>query len=120
MTECLLLTSWADDVSKRDSRLMTDYYSDNAVLLATFENLLKGPVGIKKYFDSFLAKDRLVCEIIENYFLVNEASVQVCSGIYEFSYHEDNIQKKVLARYTFVIKNNKIITHHSSVNPEFN
>ena len=84
MTECLLLTSWADDISKRDSKLMTDYYSDNAVLLATFENLLKGPVGVKKYFDSFLAKDRLECEIIENYFLINKESVQVCSGVMSF------------------------------------
>ncbi|MAZ01044.1 MAG: hypothetical protein CMP58_02475 [Flavobacteriales bacterium] len=113
-----LVDSWAKDIAKRDSILMTNYYSEDSILLATFENLLEGKSGVKKYFDSFLSKEGLGCEILDKYYLVNTEILQVCSGTYKFNYISDGNTKEVFARFTFAFKNHKIVTHHSSVNPE--
>jgi len=43
----------------------------------------------------------------------------IASGIYLFSFDdEDGDRQEVLARYTYVINEGRIITHHSSVVPE--
>ena len=121
-----LVQEWADSISHRDSRQMTDFYSRNAILLATYESLLVGRPQIKGYFNDFLDKENLQCEIITNYTKVSlDKDIVIANGLYEFSFSEKVKPQNVLARYTYVIardnnpsSNGKIITHHSSENPE--
>ena len=37
-----LVNSWASSIQSRNPMTMLDFYSDNAVLLATYSNLLVG------------------------------------------------------------------------------
>ena len=109
---------WEQLISKRNPKIMSDLYRDNAILLATYEPLLIGRENIMKYFVEFLDKENLQCNIIENYTQVNAFS-QTASGIYLFSFSDKVWKNKVVkARYSFVIESGKIINHHSSIVPE--
>ncbi len=112
------VSNWADLVSEKNPMKQTKLYSKDCVLLATFQTLFLGHDGVTEYMISFLNKDRIQCSIIENYTHYDVTkSFHVSSGLYEFTYFENNNKKIVKARYTFVIKNNLIISHHSSVQP---
>lgn len=109
---------WADTIQERNPALMVKFYSPKALLLATFESLLVGRQAIYGYFVEFLDKENLQCEILENYTQKFE-HVDVCSGLYAFTFIEDGEEQRVVARYTYCVNNKgKITTHHSSVNPE--
>ena len=114
-----IVNSWAIAISKRSPELMLFMYSDNAVLLATYTPLLQGKREIRGYFQDFLNKENLRCTITKNIDqLDNDKDTSISSGLYTFSFTEYGQEVKVKARYTFVINENKIITHHSSVIPE--
>lgn len=113
-----LIAIWAEMISERNPKNQTSLYSKNAILLPTFQNFLLGEDGVMEYMIKFLNKEKIKCKIVKNYTQKNKDSkMQIASGIYEFSYTENSKQKRVKARYTFVIKNNLIICHHSSINP---
>ena len=90
---------WVDSIKLRNPELQTNFYSKKCVLLATFETMLIGKEQILGYMKTFL-------------------NTKIANGLYEFVYMENGEVQKVVARYTFVINKGKIITHHSSVNPE--
>lgn len=116
-----LIKTWVNNVSnKATAEIMTKMYSDKAVLLATYESFLVGPKEIQKYFKEFLDKKNLKCEIIHNLTKTDKAtSTQIANGLYIFSFSDkDGSYTRVFARYTFIIYKGKIITHHSSINPE--
>ena len=115
-----LIKTWVTRVSNNATpESMTELYEPTAVLLATYESFLVGSKEIKGYFKEFLDKKNLKCEIIENLTKTDKVTkAQIANGIYIFSFtDEKDVYTRVFARYTFVIFNNKIITHHSSVNP---
>tara|TARA_R110002020_G_scaffold475935_1_gene714690 strand:- start:6108 stop:6473 length:366 start_codon:yes stop_codon:yes gene_type:complete len=108
---------WANTIQKRNPALMVNFYSPKALLLATFESLLVGKQAIYGYFVEFLDKEDLQCEILENYTQKFE-HVDICSGLYAFTFIENGEEQRVVARYTYCVNNKgKITTHHSSVNP---
>ena len=116
-----LIKTWQTRVSNNATpESMTELYEPNAVLLATYESFLVGLKEIKGYFKEFLDKKNLKCEIIENLTKTDKVTkAQIANGIYIFSFtDEKGVYTRVFDRYTFVVFNNKIITHHSSVNPE--
>lgn len=108
---------WSKIIGNVPSSDIVSLYSSNAVLLATYENLLVGKTAIKGYFDEFLNKENLSCKIVEN-ITQNFIREQIASGIYLFSFTENGKKKTVEARYSFVIYDDKIINHHSSESPE--
>ena len=99
---------------------MASLYSRTAVLLATFSSFLKGTEEIKEYFVDFLDKKNLKCEIIKNDTKkCKDTGTEIANGIYVFSFvNENNQTEMVIARYTYVVRKGKIITHHSSLNPK--
>ncbi len=113
-----IVSLWVKTVSERNPEKQTQLYSKNSVLLATFQTLFIGHEGVTEYMIGFLNKEAIECQIIDNYTHNDESGkFEVSSGLYEFSYLESGEKKVVKARYTFVIKNNLIISHHSSVQP---
>ena len=113
-----IVSLWSRTVSERNPKKQTKLYSKNAVLLATFQTLFLGHEGVMEYMISFLNKEAIECKIIDNYTQKDDlGKFQISSGLYEFYYLESKERKTVKARYTFVIKNNLIISHHSSVQP---
>ena len=113
-----IVKRWANNISKRKPKKMISFYSRRAILLATYESMLIGKDEIYGYFVEFLNKENLNCKILENYTQTDyDRDTHIANGLYEFSFNEGGEEKVVLARYTFVVNKDKIITHHSSVNP---
>tara|TARA_R110000851_G_scaffold24051_1_gene69831 strand:- start:1787 stop:2152 length:366 start_codon:yes stop_codon:yes gene_type:complete len=114
-----IVQKWVDNIKRTDPKSQTQFYSKKAVLLATFETMLLGREQIMGYMIKFLDKQDLKCRILENYTKIDEdRDTKIANGLYEFVYVENGKVEKVIARYTYVINKGRIITHHSSVNPE--
>ena len=113
-----LVQNWANSIAERNANLQTSFYSRDAILLATYEPILIGQEEIYYYFKGLLEKKNIRCNIRENY-SVNYLETIIASGLYDFSFDdEDNESIVIPARYTFVIYNNKIVDHHSSEEPK--
>ena len=98
---------------------MARFYSKNAILLATFDTLLRGKKEIYEYFVDFIDKDNMRCRILENFTLIDrDRDTKIANGLYEFTFTENGKPQKVIARYTFVINSRRINTQHSSLKPE--
>ena len=112
-----IVNSWAYSIQFRDPTRMLDFYSDDAVLLATYSNLLVGKTQIMDYFIGFLNKEGLTCRITDNY-TTQIGNSFAYSGLYNFTFYDKGQFTEVKARYTYVVKDNQIVMHHSSVLPE--
>lgn len=112
-----IIQEWASSISERDAKKQADFYSKDAILLATYEPILLGKKEIYEYFIDLLSNKNIKCKITENYSMGNEQN-NVSSGLYTFSF-DDELGNKVIvpARYTFVVNRNKIVDHHSSEEP---
>lgn len=114
-----IVNSWAMSISKRDPMLMTSFYNDCAVLLATYSNFLQGKDQIMDYFIHFLNKEDLKCTITKDVSQLDyDRDTTIHNGLYYFSFRDCGQMKVVKARYTFVINENQILSHHSSLLPE--
>ena len=115
-----IIQQWADSIALRSPKKMISMYSNNAILLATFEPLIVGKKDILKYFNMFLEKEGIQCKITSNFTQIDkDRDTRIASGLYTFSYIKNGMRKKIVkARYTFVINEGKIINHHSSLVPE--
>mgnify|MGYP003629823194 FL=1 len=112
-----IVNSWAYSIQFRDPMRMLDFYSEDAVLLATYSNLLVGKTEILDYFIDFLNKEGLKCKITDIY-TTQMGTSHACSGLYTFSFYDKGQYTEVKARFTYVVKDNQITMHHSSVLPE--
>tara|TARA_R100001440_G_scaffold63915_1_gene84189 strand:- start:297 stop:668 length:372 start_codon:yes stop_codon:yes gene_type:complete len=114
-----IVKAWAKSIQNRSPKQMTRFYCDKAVLLATFEPMIVGKRDIKEYFEMFLNKEGLQCKITRNVTQIDfDRDTKIASGLYTFSFLENGKRQIVNARYTYVINENRIITHHSSLVPE--
>ena len=109
-----ILSDWASSIRANNSSEMVNFYSQNAVLVGTYSQPLEvGLKQIRDYFDMFLDRKSISCEILDN---VNQEldCCMISSGVYKFRVDGE----KVVARYSYVFKkiNNRmrIINHHSS------
>lgn len=117
-----LLNSWKRNIDTKNLDGVVNDYSEDAILLATFgKQILYGSKSIKGYFDDLFKKQNLSVEFINPDFVEKFKEVYIVAGVYNFKYRENNIDKVVKARYTFVLEpiNGvlKIAEHHSSVVP---
>jgi len=113
-----ILLKWAKGISTNNPEYMTSFYSKRAVLLATYEPMALGRKDIYEYFVDFLNKTNMKCEITT---CVNQRGldgVVVSSGFYTFTFEDKLGLQEVEARFTYVILDNKIVTHHSSEMPD--
>jgi len=115
-----IVKEWCASISDRNPRQQLSFYSKNAVLLATFENLLIGDEELYEYFIEFLDKKDLSCEINENITQIDaDRDSVIASGLYTFKFIDEmGERQEVKARYSYVINGGVIINHHSSVQPD--
>jgi hypothetical protein len=121
-----LLAEWVKYFNNHDVDNITAMYSENAILLPTFELICINEDQIVTYFYNLLKKDRLKCQVVVDFaniqtnkyaeFLTKDIIVN--NGVYIFSFYENGKFVTQRARYTFVFHNNLIVSHHSSVDPE--
>ena len=115
-----IVQRWVDSIKKTDPVLQSKFYSKGAILLATYETMLLGRQEILGYMQRFLDKKNMRCRILENYTKIDyDRDTKIANGLYEFKFTDENGEtQSVIARYTYVINRGKIITHHSSENPQ--
>ena len=106
------LKLWADSIALRNPQLTTSLYSDDAVLLATFdEQIAIGKDAILAYFEKIFQNDGLECILT---YVHAQSQFNVVSGYYTFVV--DGKEQK--SRFSFVFgKDGKIVNHHSSLVP---
>ena len=111
---------WERSLIKKDLDKILNTYDPEAVLLGTFaKNIKQGRNQISIYFTKVFAYQNLNVKFMPHFWINEiENNSYVLSGIYIFSYTKNGRHQKIHARYTFVVKNGKILNHHSSVVPE--
>ena len=115
-----IVLEWCSTIQLGNPYKQLSFYSNEPVLLATFDNMLVGRDELYDYFVDFLDKKDMQCEITENVTQIDaDRDTQIASGLYDFSFYDKMGEyNEVSARYTFVICQGKIIAHHSSVQPD--
>lgn len=113
-----ILLEWAKGISKNDPKYMTSFYSKKAVLLATYEPMALGRKDIYEYFVEFVDRRNMTCEITTCVNQRDEQGIIISSGFYVFTFEDDKGVQSVEARFTYVIKDDYIVTHHSSEMPD--
>lgn len=119
-----LFAKWANTLSSSecgDGAAMGNLYRPRGVLLATFEEIVRGRDNITEYFDGLTCLEDLSVELTL-FRAGGEGNTVWATGLYTFSYTEDGQIVEVPARYTYVWRANRkgvfrIVTHHSSVTP---
>ena len=93
-----IVNSWAYSIQFRDPMRMLDFYSEDAVLLATYSNLLVGKTEILDYFIDFLNKEGLKCKITDIY-TTQMGTSHAFSGLYTFSFYDKGQYTECLKNY---------------------
>lgn len=113
---------WASALSSRDPQNMIALYDNQAILYATFQNMLNTRKQILNYFRNLMQKKGLSVKFSKQNVRLYGNNVAINSGGYTFSYDKNGKMIKVPARYTFVYYKTpqgwKIVDHHSSILPE--
>lgn len=116
-----LSDNWEQAITARNPNHITALYDKNAILYATFSNVVDSPAGLLNYFTKLTKHKNLKVKFIKQTIRVyGDAAIN--SGLYEFSFTERGKTVTIPGRYTFVYHETPtgwvIIDHHSSVMPE--
>lgn len=110
---------WLRHVNAHRVEEVCALYAPDAILLPTLSDVIcDSPRQIREYFESFLGRRNLSATLTSCY-VQQYSEVKIDSGIYQFEWEDlelDCIHSKT-ARFTFVIRNNLIVEHHSSMTP---
>lgn len=109
--------AWLSAVNAHSIPQVCDLYAPDAFLLPTLSPTLRGtPEARREYFEVFLSKPNLQAHL--DYCYVQQfGDVRIDSGIYTFSWGGSGVEQASKARFTVVIRDEKIVTHHSSMMP---
>ena len=115
------IQEWMDTVCSNDSKVITNLYKEDAVLLGTLDkNVRKGRDEIKEYFDFFVKLKP--CGKITEFVEEDYGRVCVVNGTYDFNLTENGKSVVAPARFTFVLEKAGmkwiIHSHHSSKQPK--
>tara|TARA_R110000765_G_C18503032_1_gene555714 strand:- start:40 stop:408 length:369 start_codon:yes stop_codon:yes gene_type:complete len=118
LTPPTVIQNWVRSIGTATPNQMTKFYSNDAILLATFATMLRGKREIHSYFVDFLDKKNMSCRILKNFTQNCTGGCQIASGLYGFTFDDENGRQSVIARYSYVVSNGIIINHHSSEDPD--
>jgi hypothetical protein len=114
-----VLNDWKKNFDSKNLEGIVNNYSQNGILVSTFGDILTGREAIKEYFIGLFKKDNLQVVYLDEPQIVNLNGSVSLTGLYQFSYSENDKITNVKSRYSFIFKkiNGKvyIIKQHSSV-----
>lgn len=114
-----VLNNWKKNFDSKNLEGIVNNYSQNGILVSTFGDILTGREAIKEYFVGLFKKDNLKVVYLDEPQIVNLNGSITLTGLYEFSYSENDKTTNAKSRYSFILKkiNGKIyiIKQHSSV-----
>ncbi len=112
------LDNWVKALNAGDIKQLTALYHDQVKFFPTFsKELKKGKKGANSYFQHFLLK-KPKCQILTNEVQPLSETSYFQTGFYEFCLYINNVEQIGVARFTFIWDGDKIMHHHSSMNPE--
>jgi len=112
-----IIDRWLQAVNAHAVTEVCELYAEDAILLPTLSDMIcDSPERIRQYFEFFLARPGLEARL-SNCYVQEYSEVKIDSGIYEFTWQEDEATKSARARFTFVIRDGQIVEHHSSLTP---
>jgi len=114
-----VLNYWKKNFESKNLDGIVNNYSQDGILISTFGDILTGREAIKEYFVGLFKKDNLGVVYLGEPQIVNLNGSITLTGLYEFSYSENDKMTNVKSRYSFILKkiNGKvyILKQHSSV-----
>ena len=114
-----VLNNWKKNFDSKNLDGIVNNYSQDGILVSTFGEILTGREAIKEYFIGLFKKDNLKVVYLDEPQIVNLNGSITLTGLYEFSYSENDKTTNAKSRYSFILKkiNGKIyiIKQHSSV-----
>jgi len=114
-----VLNDWKKNFESKNLDGIVNNYSQDGILISTFGDILTGREAIKEYFVGLFKKDNLGVVYLGEPQIVNLNGSITLTGLYEFSYSENDKMTNVKSRYSFILKkiNEKvyILKQHSSV-----
>ncbi|MGB0930765.1 MAG: SulP family inorganic anion transporter [Chitinophagales bacterium] len=106
-------------INNHNLDLLMKLYADEAILVPSFSTKLKmGSQQIRQFYKDFFEKDDVQITVYQvNTQKVN--NLKVDTGTYSMKWKNRGFETEKHIRFSLVIKNGKIVTDHSSVEPEF-
>jgi hypothetical protein len=106
-----VLRQWQHALRSGNPKAVTSIYAPNALLLPTLDaRVLKGRRAILPYFVKLSKKPGLH---VQWHGKPTRVGPNAVAGLYRFVWDDGSLN----ARYTFIVKDGKIIHHHSSAMP---
>jgi hypothetical protein len=112
-----ILKQWKQNFDSKNLDGIVNTYSPKAILVSTFGDILQGRDKIQQYFKDLFQKDNLSVTYLDNPIESRLDGSTMYTGIYEFSYTENNQRQSVKARYSIITKDGQITKQHSSEVP---
>jgi len=114
-----ILDKFQLSINNRNLDLLMKLYADDAILVPSFSTKLKmGRQQIRNFYKTFFEKDDVHITIYQvNTQKIN--NLKVDTGTYTMRWKNSRFVCEKHIRFSLVIKNGKIITDHSSIEPEF-
>ena len=106
-------------INNHNYKLLMKLYHDNATLIPAFsEKTIIGKANIGHFFRDYFDKDKVQLSIFQvSTKRVND--VKVDTGTYLLKWNNQGFPNQKQLRFSIVIKDGKIINHHSSAAPSF-
>ena len=116
-----VIDAWLRAVNAHSVDAVCSLYAPEAILLPTLSDVIRDtPDRIRDYFESFLNRKNLSATL-RNCYVQEYSEIKIDSGIYEFKWESDTmgLMQFARARFTFVIREEQIVEHHSSMASKF-
>ncbi|MEP1033536.1 SulP family inorganic anion transporter [Ekhidna sp.] len=112
-----VLNKWVRAVNDHDIDTLMDLYADNAMMIPAFSSKIRKSKGEVQglYHDLFEKDDVKVVPVDIVTQRIN--GLKVDSGVYELIWKSGGFEKRNKLRFSFVIQDQKITSHHSSIEP---
>ena len=106
-------------INNHNLNLLMKMYCDNSILVPSFSTKLKiGKKQIRQFYKDFFEKDDVHIIIYQ----VNTQRVdglKIDNGMYVMKWKNDGFEEEEHIRFSLVIKDGKIVTDHSSIEPVY-
>lgn len=106
-------------INNHDYKLLMKVYDDNAILIPAFsEKTIFGKANIGHFYRDYFDKDNIQLSVFQvSTKRINDIKIDI--GTHLLKWTHQGFPKQEQLRFSIVIKNGKIIHHHSSIAPSY-
>ncbi|WP_420316172.1 SulP family inorganic anion transporter [Ekhidna sp.] len=113
-----VLNKWVKAVNMHDLDALMNLYADDVMMIPAFSSKIrKNRSEVQDLFHDLFEKDDVTVSPV-NVVTQRVNGLKVDSGVYELIWNSGGFEKRNKLRFSFVIKDEKITSHHSSIEPD--